>query len=60
MAVAAKGLTKQEALEQAIMSWVHQGEKQLPPIDEDFPIIRARSGKKINPTKEQISEAMSG
>lgn len=60
MAVAAKGLTKQEALEEAIMSWVHKGEKELPPVDLDFPTIPARGKKKINPTKEQLDEAMFG
>lgn len=37
-----------------------QSDRAMRPIAEEFPIIRSKGARKINPTKEQLDEAMFG
>lgn len=58
--VAQHGITRQKAIEDAIDLMVERASRALRPISETFPIIKSRGGEKINPTKEQLSEAFFG
>jgi len=56
--VAKRGITKQEAMEEALSAWTHQSASPslLPP----FPVFPSKSGRKFNITPEQIDEASIG
>ena len=58
VAVAQRGITKQQAMEEALLAWVHQasGAEPLPP----FPLFASKSERRFDLTREQIDEASIG
>ncbi len=58
VAVAQRGITKQQAVEEALLTWVHQASsaEALPP----FPLFASKSERRFNLIREQIDEASIG